>query len=65
MTMAGHMIKIEVIIGALIPAEEGTTLEMTGIRVNIIKMTAGTLRIETCHMTEVEEGINMIREDLG
>ena len=37
---------------------------MIGTEVNIIKVIEEALRIETCHMTEVEAGIEIIKEAL-
>ena len=65
MTKASYMIKIEVKAGIIRTSEVGTTLENTGIEVNIIEVIAETLRIETGHVTEVEARIEVIVEDLG
>ena len=61
---ADHMVELEVIIGIIKILEVGTTLEMTGIEVNMIKVIEETLRRETAHMTEVEASIGIIEEDL-
>ena len=60
----GHMIEIKVIIGTIRILEVGTTLEMTGIQVNMIKVIEETLSIETGHVTKVEVEIKIIEEDL-
>ena len=64
MTKAGHIIKIEVMIGTIKISEVWATLEMIQIKVNILEVSEGTLRRETGHMTEVEAGIEIIEEDL-
>ena len=44
---AGYVIEIEVIIGIIRSSEAGTSLEMTGIEINIIEVIKETLKIET------------------
>ena len=65
MMTAGHIIKLEVIIGTMRTLEVGVTTEIIGIEVNIVQVVEGTLRIETGHMKEAEAGIGIIVEDLG
>ena len=59
---AGHMIKIEVIIGTIKISEVGTALEMVGMEVNMINVIEETLRMGAGNMIEVESGIEIIEE---
>ena len=46
--------------GAIRILEAGTSLEMIGVMVNIIKVIEETFRTETGHMIEAEGGIEAI-----
>ena len=45
-------------------SEVRTTLEMTGVDINIVEVIEETLRIETGHTIDAEAGIKLIVEDL-
>ena len=52
MIEAGHMTKVEVITGIIKTIEVEETLETVGIQTNIIEVIRGSLKEETCHLTE-------------
>ena len=52
-------------IGTIRTSEEGTTLEMIGMKVNMVEEVEDILRSKICHMTEAKVGMEMILEDLG
>ena len=47
MTNAGHIIKVEDIIGTIITLQIGTILEMIVVKINMVEVIRGILRIET------------------
>ena len=55
----------EVIIGTIRTLEVGTTLEIRGMKVSMVVMIEGTLRIKKVHKIEVEVRREMTVDDFG
>ena len=64
-TKAGHMVKVEFIIGTITTLEVGVTIEIIGIQINIVEVIRRTLMIEMGLMREAEAWIEMKVKDLG